>query len=208
MRQKTKSVKHLPSEHKDLSSIPTAHGKKKMGVVVCTCNPSARELEKGRSRGLLASQISLIGKFQASEKKSILAKKKSKEYLRANTKGHLMAFPGTCTHMNTHNIHAYTHAHKHTSLKRFLPLETYISLISVNTHISSVCTGVTPSRVRTSFCFKHVRSYTSLPALCFLKALRRCSFLFNLFSSAVLRLGHKRSLLVTRSPAQQALHGF
>lgn len=73
--QKKKSVKHLPSEHEDLSSIPTAHGKKKMGVVVCTCNPSAREVEKGRSRGLLASQISLIGKFQASEKKSILAKK-------------------------------------------------------------------------------------------------------------------------------------
>jgi hypothetical protein len=56
--QKAKMLKHLPFKHEDLSSIPIAHVKKKMGrenvlgSMLCDCGPSSREVEKGRSLGL------------------------------------------------------------------------------------------------------------------------------------------------------------
>ena len=48
--QKAKMLKHLPFKHEDLSSIPIAHVKKKMGrenvlgSMLCDCGPSSREV--------------------------------------------------------------------------------------------------------------------------------------------------------------------
>lgn len=49
------SMKRLLCKHGDLPDFVPLYPHKKVGMIVCFCNPSTREMEAGGSPGLLAA---------------------------------------------------------------------------------------------------------------------------------------------------------
>lgn len=60
------SQQSLPYKCEDLNSIPGTHIKRP-GVVACTCNPTAKDVETGRSMDLTGQPGYLIVKLQANK---------------------------------------------------------------------------------------------------------------------------------------------
>lgn len=106
--------KYLSHKYEDLRLTHRIHAKI-LGMVACSCNARAGEVEAGGPQYLLTSQPNLIIKLQANER--FCLKIKGGQHLWSNTQSCRVSYTCIHTHMPTCiyiHIHEYTDTHTST----------------------------------------------------------------------------------------------